>query len=210
MSLLPIVQKERIIAIARGIPAHSSERTGEALVNGGIRLLEVTMNTDGALDILSRWRELYSGRAHVGAGTVLNLAMAKEAVAAGAEFIISPNLDESVVAYGLERGVDVWPGVMTPTEIVRAWNAGAKAVKLFPMGALGLNYLKEIRAPLNHIPIIATGGVNLQNIADFLNAGAMAVGLGSNLVEKNLIREGRFEELTALAAKYAAAVKENG
>lgn len=164
LNLLQGLYEEKIIAIIRGISAESGDRTAQALADGGIVFLEVTLNTDGALGMISRFREQHAGRMRIGAGTVLDLGQAKEAVAAGAEYIISPNLDEEVIAYGLAHGVDVWPGTMTPTEIVRAFKAGATAVKVFPLGSLGINYLKEIRAPLNHIPMIATGGVNLQNV----------------------------------------------
>jgi len=157
--------------------------------------------------MISRFREKYAGRMRIGAGTVLDLGQAKEAVAAGAEYIISPNLDEEVVYYGVEKGVDVWPGTMTPTEIVRAYKAGASAVKVFPLASLGVNYLKEIRAPLNHIPMIATGGVNLQNIRSVLDAGAVAVGLGGNLVNKQLIQEGKFDELAKLAQAFVSEAK---
>jgi 2-dehydro-3-deoxyphosphogluconate aldolase / (4S)-4-hydroxy-2-oxoglutarate aldolase len=174
------------------------------LADGGIVFLEETLYTDGALNMISRFREKYEGRLRIGAGTVLDLGQAKEAIAAGAEYIISPNLDEEVIYYGVEQGVQVWPGTMTPTEIVRAYKAGASAVKVFPMGSLGINYLKEIRAPLNHIPMVATGGVNLQNINSVLDAGAIAVGLGGNLVDKQLVKDGKFNELTKLAQAFVA------
>lgn len=200
--LLQELTEQKIVAIIRGIPEDKGDQTAEALADGGIVFLEVTMNTDGALGMISRFRERYEGRMRIGAGTVLDLAQAKEAAAAGAEYLISPNLDEEVVLFGVERGLDVWPGTMTPTEIVRAYKLGASAVKVFPMGSLGVNYLKEIRAPLNHIPMVATGGVNLQNIRMVLDAGAVAVGLGSNLVDKKLIAEGKFDELRRLAQAY--------
>jgi len=205
--LLQTLSEEKIVAIIRGIPEDKGDATAQALYEGGIVFLEVTLNTDGALDMISRFRERYDGRMRIGAGTVLDLEQAKEAAAAGAEYIISPNLDEEVVRYGVERGLDVWPGTMTPTEIVRAYKAGASAVKVFPMGSLGVNYLKEIRAPLNHIPMVATGGVNLQNIRTVLDAGAVAVGLGGNLVDKKLVAEGKFDELRKLARSYADEVK---
>jgi 2-dehydro-3-deoxyphosphogluconate aldolase/(4S)-4-hydroxy-2-oxoglutarate aldolase len=192
------------VAIIRGISAQSGDDTAKALADGGIVFLEVTLNTDGALNMISRFREKYEGRLRIGAGTVLDLGQAKEAIAAGAEYIISPNLDEEVIYYGVEQGVQVWPGTMTPTEIVRAYKAGASAVKVFPMGSLGINYLKEIRAPLNHIPMVATGGVNLQNINSVLDAGAIAVGLGGNLVDKQLVKDGKFNELTKLAQAFVA------
>ncbi|WP_256757048.1 bifunctional 4-hydroxy-2-oxoglutarate aldolase/2-dehydro-3-deoxy-phosphogluconate aldolase [Cohnella sp. WQ 127256] len=205
--LMQALSREKIVAIIRGISAKSGDATAKALADGGIVFLEVTLNTDGALDMISRFREEYTGRLRIGAGTVLDLGQAKEAIAAGAEYIISPNLDEEVIYHGVEQGVEVWPGTMTPTEIVRAYKAGASAVKVFPMGSLGINYLKEIRAPLNHIPMVATGGVNLQNINTVLDAGAIAVGLGGNLVDKQLVTDGKFEELQKLARAFVNEVQ---
>jgi 2-dehydro-3-deoxyphosphogluconate aldolase/(4S)-4-hydroxy-2-oxoglutarate aldolase len=205
--LMQSLSREKIVAIIRGISVESGDATAKALADGGIVFLEVTLNTDGALDMISRFRANYEGRLRIGAGTVLDLGQAKEAVAAGAEYIISPNLDEEVVYYGVEQGIEVWPGTMTPTEIVRAYKAGASAVKVFPMGSLGINYLKEIRAPLNHIPMVATGGVNLQNINSVLDAGAIAVGLGGNLVDKQLVKEGKFDELRELAQAFVNEVQ---
>ena len=207
MDTLQWVEQHRIVAIFRGVAGEGADRGAEALIAGGIRVLEVTMNTEGALESLAKWRKTYEGTAAIGAGTVLDLEMAKAAVAAGAQFLISPNLDEEVVRYGVEQGIDVFPGCMTPTEIVRAWKAGARAVKLFPMASLGIKYLKDILAPLDSIPIIVTGGVNLDNIAEFLKAGAYGVGLGSNLVDKKLIAEGRFDELQAIARAYVEAAR---
>jgi 2-dehydro-3-deoxyphosphogluconate aldolase/(4S)-4-hydroxy-2-oxoglutarate aldolase len=205
--LMQALSREKIIAIIRGISAESGDATAKAMADGGIVFLEVTLNTEGALNMISRFRENYEGRLRIGAGTVLDLGQAKEAVAAGAEYIISPNLDEEVIYYGVEQGVQVWPGTMTPSEIVRAYKAGASAVKVFPMGTLGINYLKEIRAPLNHIPMVATGGVNLQNIKSVLDAGAIAVGLGGNLVDKQLVSEGKFEELARNARAFVEAAQ---
>lgn len=206
MDLLQVVQENKIVAIFRGVSGEGADRGAEALIRGGIKVLEVTMNTEGALQSLAGWRKKYEGQAYLGAGTVLDLEMAKQAIGAGAQFLISPNLDEEVVRYGVEQGIDVFPGVMTPTEIVRAWKAGARAVKLFPMATLGIQYLKDVRAPLDQIPMIVTGGVNLNNIADFIAAGVAGVGLGSNLVEKKLIAEGKYDELEANARKYVEAV----
>lgn len=205
--LMQSLQREKIVAIIRGISAESGDATAKALAEGGIVFLEVTLNTDGALGMISRFREQYGDRMRIGAGTVLDLGQAKEAIAAGAEYIISPNLDEEVVYHGVEQGVEVWPGTMTPTEIVRAYKAGASAVKVFPMGSLGIGYLKEIRAPLGHIPMVATGGVNLQNIRSVLDAGAIAVGLGGNLVDKQLVKDGKFDALAELARSYVNEVQ---
>lgn len=202
--LLRVLKEEKIVAIIRGTAPQHIDATADALVNGGIRLLEVTLNTENALQAIDRWRERFAGQVFIGAGTVLDVEMAQQSVDAGAQFLISPNLDEDVVQLGKNHGVDVWPGVMTPTEMVRAWKAGAKAVKVFPSATLGPNYLKEVQGPLSQIPFIATGGINLDNMADFLRAGAVAVGVGGSLVDKTLIESGRFGELTELTRRYVA------
>lgn len=196
MSLLPELKKEKILAIMRGLTRIEADRTAEALFMGGIRFMEVTMNTDGAADMIASWRKSYDKQAYIGAGTVIDLEQAKQAVAAGAQFIVSPNLDMEVIQYGLSQGVDVWPGTMTPTEIVQAWKAGAEAVKVFPMASLGIDYFREIRAPLDQIPMIITGGVNRHNIQSFIQAGAAAVGMGNHLADKQLIKEGKFDQIT--------------
>ncbi|MCQ6559552.1 bifunctional 4-hydroxy-2-oxoglutarate aldolase/2-dehydro-3-deoxy-phosphogluconate aldolase [Paenibacillus mendelii] len=205
--MLDRLLQEKVVAIFRYIEDQYADQAAQALLDGGISMMEITMNTEGATGMISRWREKFGEQASIGAGTVLDLDMAKEAVAAGSQFIISPNLDESVVAYGYENGVPVWPGCMTPTEIVRAWKAGAEAVKVFPMGTLGWKYLAEIRAPLDKIPMMGTGGVDLDNIADYFRAGACAVGMGSKLVNLDWVRSGRFDLLTERARKFAEAAK---
>lgn len=199
--------QERIVAIFRGYTGELANRAAEALVAGGIRFMEVTMNTEQATAIISHWRERFAGRAYIGAGTVIDLASAREALECGAQFLISPNLDEEVIAYAAERGIDVWPGVLTPTEIVRAWKAGAKAVKLFPLGTLRPEYIREIRGPLDHIPIIATGGVDLHTISTYGTAGASAFGLGSKLLPKEYMISGNDEALTANAIQFVEAVR---
>ncbi|MEV5027286.1 bifunctional 4-hydroxy-2-oxoglutarate aldolase/2-dehydro-3-deoxy-phosphogluconate aldolase [Paenibacillus sp. LPE1-1-1.1] len=205
--MLELLLQHKIVAILRGIEDRHADAAAQALIDGGIYMMEITMNTDGAAAMINRWRTKFDGKAAVGAGTVTDVALAEQAVAAGAQFLISPNLDEEVIAYGRERGVSVWPGVMTPTEIVKAWKAGADAVKIFPMGTLGIGYLQEIRGPLDTIPMIATGGVDLHNIADYFKAGANAVGMGSKLVNLEWVREGKFDQVTEKARQFVEAVK---
>nr|WP_233167391.1 bifunctional 4-hydroxy-2-oxoglutarate aldolase/2-dehydro-3-deoxy-phosphogluconate aldolase [Paenibacillus roseus] len=197
--------EHKIVAIFRGFKGAEADAAALALIEGGIRLMEVTMNTEEAAETIYRWREKFEGRAVIGAGTVRDVKMAQEAVAAGASFLISPNLDEEVIAFGASHGISVWPGVMTPTEIVRARKVGAEAVKIFPMASLGVGYLAEICAPLDNIPMIATGGVDLENIKDYFAAGACAVGMGSKLLNKEWIREGRYELLTDQASQFVKA-----
>lgn len=206
-TMLDQLLEHKIVAILRGIEDRHADAAGQALIDGGIRMMEITMNTPGAAVMIERWRSNFDGKAWVGAGTVLDVDMAKTAADAGAQFLISPNLDEAVIAYGRERGLSVWPGVMTPTEIVKAWKAGADAVKIFPMGTLGTKYLAEIRGPLDQIPLIATGGVDLHNIAEYFKSGANAVGMGGKLVSLEWIREGKFEQVTERAKQFVEAVK---
>ncbi|WP_042165919.1 bifunctional 4-hydroxy-2-oxoglutarate aldolase/2-dehydro-3-deoxy-phosphogluconate aldolase [Paenibacillus gorillae] len=207
-TMLEQLLEHKIVAILRGIEDRHADAAGQALIDGGIRLMEITMNTPGASVMIERWRTLFDGKAFIGAGTVLDLEMAKIAVDAGAQYLITPNLDEAVVAYGRERGLSVWPGVMTPTEIVKAWKAGADAVKIFPMGTLGTKYLSEIRGPLDQIPMMATGGADLNNLAEYFKAGANAVGLGSKLVNLEWIREGKYDQVTERARQFVDAVRD--
>ncbi|WP_416151175.1 bifunctional 4-hydroxy-2-oxoglutarate aldolase/2-dehydro-3-deoxy-phosphogluconate aldolase [Salipaludibacillus sp. HK11] len=201
------LQKEKLVAIIRGIAYEDGEKTAKALLDGGISFLEITLNTEGALKMIEKIKEKHGEEMVIGAGTVLNLQMAKDAVAAGSQYLVSPNLDEKVIDFGVSKGIDVWPGTLTPTEIVRAYETGATAVKVFPIGSFGVQYLKDIRGPLNHIPMMVTGGINLDNVNDFLNQGAFSVGLGGNLVNNKLIAEGNFSEITNKAKAYICKVK---
>lgn len=209
-NLLTLLAKKKIIAIIRGTEKGTGEQTAKALAEGGISFLEITLNTEGALSMIDELKGKFGDQLRVGAGTVLSVQGAKDAIQAGAEYIVSPHLDEDILTFCLEQGVEVWPGTMTPTEIMRAYNLGAKAVKVFPIGSLGVKYIKDLRAPLNHIPMVATGGVNLDNIKEVLGYGATAVGLGGNLVNKDLIKKGDFEQITKLAKAYTSLANEVG
>ncbi|MHA6483000.1 bifunctional 4-hydroxy-2-oxoglutarate aldolase/2-dehydro-3-deoxy-phosphogluconate aldolase [Paenibacillus sp. strain BS8-2] len=207
-SMLMKLREHKIVAILRGIEDSQADGAAQALIDGGIRMMEVTMNTEGATTIIERWRTKFGEEAVIGAGTVLDVDYARRAIDAGAQFLISPNLDEEVIAYGQERGVAVWPGVMTPTEIVKAVKAGASAVKLFPMGTLGIGYLKEIRGPLDKVPILATGGVDLSNIKEYFAAGADAVGMGGKLLSLDWVREGRLDLVSERARQFTEVVQQ--
>lgn len=205
MSILEQLDQSKIVAIMRGFTAEQADGAVAALADGGVRFVEVTMNTPGVLDMIARLRSKYGERVVVGAGTVLDIGMAKEAVAAGAQFLVSPNTDGQVIAYAAERQMGIFPGAMTPTEIVQAWQLGATAVKLFPSRALGLEYFREVRAPLDQIRMMPTGGVTAQNIAEYIAAGAFAFGIGGSLANKELVVAGRFAELRELASQYVQA-----
>ena len=205
------IKEEKIIAIIRHLGAKDAEALCEALYKGGIRLTEITFDPAGTIPAeetaktISVLRDKFAGKMLIGAGTVLDMDYARIAIGAGAEFIISPNTDPDVIRYTKECGRVSIPGAMTPTEVVSAYRAGADFVKVFPSDTLGLKFVKALRAPLPHIPLIPTGGINTGNIADFLSAGAAAVGIGSNLSRNDLVKAGRLDEITALAEEYLRA-----
>lgn len=208
MDTLQSIYNHKIIAIARNVPSCKLLSVAEALYKGGIRLLEVTFDHKNAnslaetTDAIGRLCESFGDIMHIGAGTVLSTAQAEAAVNAGAKYIISPNFSPEVVAITLKKGAVSIPGAFTPTEIVEAHRAGAHIIKLFPAGDLGMAYIKSIMAPIGHIPMLATGGVNEQNMQDFLKLGMAGVGVGSGIVNNKLIFEDKFDELTRLAQRY--------
>ena len=210
------VLKARIIVIVRGVFGEDCLSLAKALYAGGIELMEVTFDqsseenrrrTTETIGLLNR--ELGDKMA-IGAGTVTTTAMAKAAAEAGAKFIVSPNTDADVIRTTVECGMVSMPGAMTPTEIMAAHNAGADFVKVFPVTSLGAAYIKAVRAPLNHIRLLAVGGVNEKNAADFIAAGALGVGVGGNLVNREWIKNGEFGKITELAEKYVSGIAHPG
>lgn len=183
-SLPPQVTQGRIVAIGRKLAPALVDGVGEALLAAGIGCFEITLNDPEAeaLGSITALARRFSGRLVIGAGTVLSIPAARRAIDAGATFLVSPHTDEALVAWAAEQGVPAFPGTLTPTEIVRAWNAGAAGVKLFPASAVGPSFVREIRGPLPGIPIVPTGGISVDNVGDFIRAGAVAVGLGSWLI----------------------------
>ena len=213
MTTLEWVLSRKIIAIVRGLGTEYMIPLSDALLRGGIDLMEVTFNqkepasfaaTAEAISAVSRHME---GKMLVGAGTVLTIEQLELAVNAGAKYIITPNVNPELIRRAKSMGVNVFPGAMTPTEAVTAMDAGADIVKIFPAGELGPGYIKAIRAPLGHIPMMAVGGVNEKNAADFMAAGCCGIGIGGNLVNKNWIEEGRWDKIEALASEYRKAVE---
>ncbi|MEI7024891.1 bifunctional 4-hydroxy-2-oxoglutarate aldolase/2-dehydro-3-deoxy-phosphogluconate aldolase [Paenibacillus sp. y28] len=193
------IEQTRVIAIVRGIEEKHIVGVAHALLAGGVTVMEVTLNTPGATGMITRLQQELGDRMYIGAGTVLDTEDAERAMAAGASFLVTPNTDEAVIRLAVQRGIPIYPGAMTPTEVVKAWKAGAAAVKIFPTTSLGLSYIKELQGPLSHIPMVAVGGVGEHNIADFIRAGCCAVGVGSTLFDKQAIAEGRYEAVTEKA-----------
>ncbi|MCY9663238.1 bifunctional 4-hydroxy-2-oxoglutarate aldolase/2-dehydro-3-deoxy-phosphogluconate aldolase [Paenibacillus chondroitinus] len=199
------IERTRIIAIVRGVKEAHIFSVAEALLKGGVTVMEVTLNTPGALTMISELQAKLGEQMYIGAGTVLDVEDAQKAVQAGASFLVTPNLDEDVIRYASREGVPIFPGAMTPTEVVKAWKAGATAIKIFPSASLGLSYIKELMGPLDHIPMMAVGGVTEENIKQFLDLGCYGLGIGGSLINLKEIEAGRFEWVTDKAARLIAA-----
>ncbi|MFC0215371.1 bifunctional 4-hydroxy-2-oxoglutarate aldolase/2-dehydro-3-deoxy-phosphogluconate aldolase [Paenibacillus chartarius] len=199
------LERTRIVVIVRGVEPEYMEGLAEALYAGGIRVMEVTLNSPRALEAITMLREKLGERMYIGAGTVIDVEDAEKAVDAGASFLVTPNMEEDVIRFAVSREVPIFPGAMTPTEVVKAWKAGASAVKLFPSGSLGLGYIKELQGPLPHIPMIAVGGVKEDNIRQYMDIGCYAVGIGGSLVQPERIRAGHLDEITDKTRRLLAA-----
>jgi len=173
-----------VIPVVRASSADEAMRAIDAIREGGISILEITMTVPGAVALIEQVSKMYGDVATVGAGTVLDPETATACISAGAKFVVSPALNLDTIACCQRHDVAVMPGALTPTEVVQAWNAGADFVKVFPAGAVGgPSYLKALKAPLPQIELVPTGGVSLKTAADFIKAGAAALGVGADLVD---------------------------
>ncbi|MGQ4390281.1 bifunctional 4-hydroxy-2-oxoglutarate aldolase/2-dehydro-3-deoxy-phosphogluconate aldolase [Streptomyces sp. SAS_270] len=181
-ALTPQLGRTRVMAILRSADASALPAVARALASGGVTCLEITLTTVGALDTLAAVRAELGPDVAVGAGTVITAGQARDALAAGAEFLVAPVVDTTVVRNAADLGIPCYPGAWTPTEVSQAWRAGAAAVKLFPAGTGGPAHLHQLRAPLPDIPLVAVGGVGIDQARDYLDAGACAVGIGSPLL----------------------------
>lgn len=196
-----------IVAIIRANSANELIAAAAAIHAGGVNVVEVTMTTPNALRVIRDVSSAYGDSIFVGAGSVLDAETARAVMLAGAEFIVSPVTKADVIEICNRYGKVVIPGAFTPTEILTAWEAGADYVKVFPSSGVGASYIKDVKAPLPHIPLIPTGGINIENAAEFISAGATALGVGSSLVNDQLIEAGEFESLTERAKKLSVAVQ---
>ncbi|MCK5805632.1 MAG: bifunctional 4-hydroxy-2-oxoglutarate aldolase/2-dehydro-3-deoxy-phosphogluconate aldolase [Lentisphaeria bacterium] len=193
------IKRERIIAVARGDGAKNLVSLAKALGDVGVRVFELTMTTPGALNST---RELCDALPDllIGVGSVINARMAERAIAAGAQFLVSPIFDLGVMRVARELDTPVIPGTFTPTEAQKAWEAGADAVKVFPASVLGPGYLSSILAPLPHLQLVPTGGIDLDNATMFLDAGAAALAIGGSLIDRQSLQTGEFDAVLERAA----------
>lgn len=196
------------MAIIRSSDASKLVDVAEALVAGGVSVMEVTFTVPRAHLVLEKVADRLGDRVLLGAGTVLDAATARIAILAGAEFIVSPIVSREVIASCRRYSKLSLPGALTPTEIMNAWEAGADIVKIFPSEVTGPAYLKAVHAPLPQVRLMPTGGVNLETAADYLRAGACALGIGGSLVESKAVAAGDFARIENLARQYMAIVRQ--
>jgi 2-dehydro-3-deoxyphosphogluconate aldolase/(4S)-4-hydroxy-2-oxoglutarate aldolase len=196
-----------VVAIMRHTEASLAIDAARALLAGGVSVVEVTLNTAGAIGMINALARALGDLMTVGAGTVLSANAVNEAVDAGAQFIVAPNTSIEVMHHAAQRDVPCVPGAFTPTEILTAWDSGADLVKLFPASAGGPRYLRDVRGPLNHVPIVPTGGVNPENVGEFIRAGAVAVGAGSDLVDRGVVDRRDWTELERRARAFSEAIR---
>lgn len=208
MNIADLIRKERIIAIARNIPKEYIMDLSAVLSASGVLLLEVTFDQsseagiDNALESMKALTSQTAKRFAVGAGTVMTTKQVEQAADAGARYVLSPGLDLNVVKRTKELGMISIPGAMTPSEISTAWDHGADFVKVFPASVLTPGFFKAVRGPLPHIPLLATGGITPDNLADYLKAGALGAGVGGNLVSLDLIKRGDLDKIRETARRY--------
>lgn len=198
-----------VIPVVRAQSADEAMQAIDAIREGGISILEITMTVPGAVGVIEEVSKRYGNEALVGAGTVLDPETARTCILAGARFIVSPALNPETIEVCRYNEIAVMPGALTPTEVVHAWTVGADFVKVFPAGAVGgPSYLRSLKAPLPQIELIPTGGVSLKTAADFIKAGASALGVGADLVDLKAIREGQQQLITERAREFVRIVRE--
>ena len=198
-----------IVPVVRATSANKAIAAAEALAAGGISIVEITMTVPGALDVISQLAETSAGDVLLGAGTVLDAETARQCFDSGAQFLVTPGLDLGTIKAARDADKLIIAGALTPTEVITAWKAGSDFIKVFPASAVGgASYIKALRAPLPQIPLVPTGGVNLNTAADFLNAGAVALGVGGELVSAAALNSGETAQITELAKKYLAIVRQ--
>jgi 2-dehydro-3-deoxyphosphogluconate aldolase/(4S)-4-hydroxy-2-oxoglutarate aldolase len=206
--ILQQINKVGLVPVLRAPSADAAIAAAAAIEAGGVPVLEVTMTVPGAIEVIAAVVKSSQGRVLVGAGTVLDAETARACILAGAQFIVSPALNVKTIELCQRYSVPIIPGALTPTEIVTAWEAGADVVKVFPCSAVGgAKYLSALRGPLPQIELIPTGGVSLSTAAEFLSAGAFALGVGSDLVDITALKNGKPEVITENARKYLAIVE---
>ena len=198
-----------IVAVVRKVDPNKVNQLVGTLIAGGVSGIEITMDSEKALEKINELKGIYGKRAIIGAGTVLNKKQAQEAIAAGAEFIFAPTLDRETIEYTKQEGKIMIPGAFTPTEIYQGYLFGADAIKVFPASIVGPKFIKDVKGPLSKIPLMPTGGISLDNIQSYFKVGCIAAGVGGSLVNNKLIEENKWEELEDLAKAFVESALES-
>lgn len=207
--ILRKIAETGLVPVVRAQSADEAMKLVDAIREGGVSVLEITMTVPGALGVMEQMARRFGADVLLGAGTVLDPETARACMLAGARFIVSPALNLATIEMCRRYSVPVIPGALTPTEVVTAWQAGADVVKVFPCGALGgASYIKSLKAPLPQIDLIPTGGVSVKTAADFIRAGSMALGVGADLADTQAIRDGNARAVTEKAREYVRLVQE--
>jgi 2-dehydro-3-deoxyphosphogluconate aldolase/(4S)-4-hydroxy-2-oxoglutarate aldolase len=198
-----------VVPVVRAASSTEALLAAEAVCQGGIPVVEITMTVPGALEVIRELNRNNSSGALIGAGTVLDTEMARRCRDAGAQFLVSPGFDRATVEFAVREGILIMAGALTPTEVIVAWNAGADFVKIFPCGQVGgAKYIKALKGPLPQIPLVPTGGVNLNTAAEFIEAGAAALGIGGELVQLEALKSGKPEIIVQNARKFVEIVNQ--
>ncbi len=198
-----------VVPVVRASSEREARTAADAVCEGGIPIVEITMTVPGAVEVIRELAKSRPADVLVGAGTVLNAEAARRCLDAGAQFLVSPGLNLQVIQLALAEGKLMMAGALTPTEVIMAWEAGADFVKVFPCGQVGgAKYIKALRGPLPQVPLVPTGGVNLHTAAEFLEAGAAALGVGGELVDADALRTGKPAIIVENSRKFLAIVKE--
>ena len=198
-----------IVPVVRAASAKQGMQAAEAVCAGGIPIVEITMTVPGAIELISQLAKSVGSAVLVGAGTVIGAETAQRCMDAGAEFLVSPGFDLETVKLANRAGKLIMAGALTPTEVITAWKAGSDLVKIFPCGTVGgAKYIRALKGPLPHIPMVPTGGVNLTTAAEFILAGAAALGVGGELVSAAALHAGNTNEIAEVARKFVSTVRE--
>ena len=201
--IMQLLRDLRVVPIVRTSSEQAAVSVVDAIVQGGINCVEITMTVPNALQAIEKVADEYGDKVLLGAGTVLDPETARACMLAGAQFFVTPSLNLRTIELARRYSRPIFPGALTPTEIMAAWEAGADGVKVFPCSAMGgAKYIKAVKAPFPQIDLIPTGGVNLETIEDFLNAGSTAVGIGSELVDAKALESGNFQVVTSRAKQF--------
>src|SRR5205823_3073088 len=198
-----------VVPVVRASSAREARIAADAVCEGGIPIVEITMTVPGAVEVIRELTRSSAGDVLVGAGTVLNIEAARKCLDAGAQFLVSPGLNQQVIQLAAREEKLMMAGALTPTEVITAWEAGSDFVKVFPCGQVGgAKYIKALKGPLPQVPLVPTGGVNLHNAAEFIEAGAAALGVGGELVQAEALKSGKMETIVENARKFVEIVKE--